>query len=68
LTTIILKKGNKQIIRETVKPVKYNGKVLRVVDFTDTTAMQEFCSIQFKDREIPTQLIPQHRINVGKYK
>ena len=64
MTIIIRKQGNKQIREETKYKHYYRNKEIALIDYTETTAQQHFCTIELFNGE--KGLIPQHEIEINK--
>jgi hypothetical protein len=51
MTRLIYVKGKGQEVKESKKPILYLGKELEFIDYTETTAIKEFCRIKFKGED-----------------
>jgi len=55
------------LIKHSLKDLSYKGRILKKIDYTDTTAEKEFCDITFEDNN-KTYMVDVNKLNLQNIK
>lgn len=64
IITTLKERSRVKIVKSEYKPIFFDNREIAEIDFTETTAIKEFCKIRFKDSN-EFYFIQSYRLNIN---